>query len=109
MAITVDLVNGTGDQVLADEVVAALTAGGLTVSGSTVPVEPTTSGIVHPESGAADARLLAETLGAVGLLRVEPVEHVTVVLGTTDSADLVAAIRAFTGVPCPAAPADPNG
>ena len=109
MAIAVDVVNGTGDQALVDVVVAALTAHGLTVGGITSPAEVTTSGIAHPEREVDDARLLAEALGAVDLLPVEMVERVTVVLGTTDSAELVEAIRAFTGVPCPVVPADPNG
>ena len=105
-AFTVDLVDGTGDQALVDELAARLTEGGLTL-GTVTAAEATTSGIEHPEGDPADAEQLAEALGTPGLLRTGTGAHVTVVLGTTDSAELVEALRGFTGLPC--APAEGQG
>ncbi|MGY5884686.1 lytic murein transglycosylase [Modestobacter lacusdianchii] len=102
-ALTVDVVNGTGSPEAATEVVARLTDGGLTIGEARDSADRPASGIAHPESAAAEARSLAEALGMADLLRVEPVERITVVLGGTDSAALIEAVRAFTGLPCPAA------
>ncbi|WP_299954472.1 lytic murein transglycosylase [uncultured Modestobacter sp.] len=102
-ALTVDVVNGTGSAEAGAEVVARLTDGGLTIGEARDSADGPASGIAYPESAAADARSLAEALGMADLLRVEPVGRITVVLGSADSAALVEAVRAFTGLPCPTA------
>ncbi|WP_222193067.1 lytic murein transglycosylase [Modestobacter italicus] len=102
-ALTVDVVNGTGSPEAAAEVVTRLTDGGLTIGEARDSADGPASGIAYPESLAAEARSLAEALGLTDLLRVEPVERITVVLGSNDSAALVEAVRAFTGLPCPTA------
>ncbi|WP_181428727.1 LytR C-terminal domain-containing protein [Modestobacter versicolor] len=88
------MVNGTGDPALADEVVARLTAAGLTV-GTVTTAEAGVSGIEHPEGESAGAQWLAEALGGAAVLRETAVLQVTVVLGATDSAPLVAAVDAL--------------
>ena len=103
-ALTVDLVDGTGDPALAQELAAALTEGGLTVGAVTAAAESVTSGIEHPEGDPADAEALAGALGLPELVRAGAGARVTVVLGSTDSAALVEALRGFTGLPC--APAE---
>jgi hypothetical protein len=87
----VDLVNGTGDQAVADDVAARLASAGLTV-GSVTSADSTVSGIEYPASQKSGAQWLAAALGVADLLRVGDVRHVTVVLGGTDSAAFVQAL-----------------
>jgi hypothetical protein len=90
----VDVVNGTGDQAVADEVVAHLTAAGLTV-GTVTAAEPTTSGIELPADAAPQGEWLAGALGTAGPLRQGEGAHVTVVLAAPDPAELLTALRAL--------------
>jgi hypothetical protein len=89
--VTVDVVNGTGDQAVAEDVAARLAAAGLTV-GSVASADSTASGIEYPASQKSGARWLAAALGKADLLRVGDVRHVTVVLGATGSAAFVQAL-----------------
>jgi hypothetical protein len=90
----VDIVNGTGDQGLVDEVAAHLTDVGLTV-GTVTAAEPAVSAIALPAHAAWPGEWPAGPLGAVPLLRQEDVAHVTVVLAAADPAALLAALRAL--------------
>lgn len=85
-----DVVNGTGDPAVADEVAAHLTAAGLTV-GTVIAGEPAASGVEHPAGWA----LPAEWLGAAPLFRQGDVAHVTVVLAAADAATLVTAVESL--------------
>jgi hypothetical protein len=89
----VDVVNGTGDQAVADDVAAALGAAGLTV-GAVGTGAPATSGIEFPAGQEDQAQWLAGAL-ATTLVRTGDVPHVTVVLAAADSADLLAAVDAL--------------
>jgi hypothetical protein len=92
----VDLVNGSGDQALADDVAARLTAAGLTIGAVTdADAGAAVSGIEYPEPKRSGAEWLADALAAADLLRVADVRHVTVVLGAGDSATLVQAVDAL--------------
>ena len=91
---TVDVVDGTGDPAVADDVATRLRAAGLTV-GTVSTATVTASGVEHPGSEEAGARWLAEALAATELLRAADVPHVTVVLGPTDSAALVQSVDAL--------------
>ncbi|MCZ2828763.1 LytR C-terminal domain-containing protein [Modestobacter sp. VKM Ac-2986] len=93
------MLDGTGDPVLAEEVAQALRDGGLTV-GTVTAGEAAVSGIEFAEADRARAERLAAVLGEADRLRAGAGEHVTVVLGADDSAALVEAFRAFTGLPC---------
>jgi hypothetical protein len=95
----VDLLDGTGDPALAEELAQRLRDGGLTV-GTVTAGEAATSGIESAEGDRERAQRLADALGQAGLLRAGTGEHVTLVLGGDDSAALVEAVRAFTGLPC---------
>jgi hypothetical protein len=95
----VDVLDGTGDPALAEELAQRLRDGGLTV-GTVTAGEAAASGIEYAEADRARAERLAQVLGEADLLRAGTGEHVTVVLGATDSAALVEALRAFTGLPC---------
>ncbi|WP_218938478.1 lytic transglycosylase domain-containing protein [Modestobacter altitudinis] len=90
----VDIVNGTGDPAIADEVAAHLAAAGLTI-GTVTAAEPAASGIEHPVGSASPGEWLTGALGTTQLLRQGEVGHVTVVLAATDPADLLAALRAL--------------
>jgi len=98
-ATTVDVHDGTGDPALAEEVAQRLRDSGLTV-GTVTAGEAATSGIEFAEADRERAERLAAVLGEVELLRAGTGEHVTLVLGADDSAALVEAVRAFTGLPC---------
>ncbi len=89
-----DVVTGTGDPAVADEVVAQLTAAGLTV-GTVTTAEPTASGIEHPADQAPQGEWLAAALGTPQLLRSSEVAHVTVVLAAADPTELLTAVRAL--------------
>ena len=93
--LTVDLVNGTGDPAVADDVAAHLAAAGLLVGTVTAGATPA-SGLEYPASEQPGAQRLATALGKAAVLRAADVPHVTVVLGATDSAALVAAVDALT-------------
>ena len=93
------MLDGTGDPALAETVAQKLRDGGLTVGSVTVG-EAATSGIEYAEGDRERAERLAQVLGEPDLLRAGAGEHVTVVLGADDSAALVEAFRAFTGLPC---------
>jgi hypothetical protein len=84
----VDVVNGTGDPAVADRVVAALRAAGLTV-GTVSAGTATASGVEYPAGQQAPAQWLAGALDAA--LRTGSGGNVTVVLGSADSAELAAA------------------
>jgi hypothetical protein len=90
----VDVLNATGDPAIADDVAAHLTAAGLTV-GSIAGADSPVSGIEYPGGEEPEARWLADVLDAAVVLRAGGVPHVTVVLGSTDSAGLVRAIDAL--------------
>jgi hypothetical protein len=90
----VDILDGTGNPAIPDEVAAVLTAAGLTV-GSVTSGDSTASGIEYPDGEQAGAQWLADALDTADLLRAGGVPHVTVVLGSTDSAALVRAIAAL--------------
>ena len=94
-----DVLDGTGSPALAEEVAQRLRDGGLTV-GTVAAGEAATSGIESAETDRARAERLAGVLGERDLLRAGTGAHVTLVLGATDSAALVEAVRAFTGLPC---------
>ncbi|MEU2351104.1 lytic murein transglycosylase [Modestobacter sp. NPDC049651] len=98
--LTVDVVDGTGDQAAGEEVAAHLRGGDLTVGGVGAPAGPVTSGIEFPADLRAEAEQLAVALGVPDLLRVADVPHVTVVLGADDAAPLQQAVAGFTGLPC---------
>jgi hypothetical protein len=100
--VTVDVVNGTGDQAVADTAAARLTGAGLTVATVTGSPEAPSSAIEFPAGAEQQARALAEALGVADLLRPGGGAEVTVVLGSADAARLVEALDRFTGLPCPA-------
>jgi hypothetical protein len=92
------VVDGTGRPGAADELVADLTAAGLT-TGTVTMVEGGTAAVEGP-AGDGGAAWLADALGLPELTRDGDVEHVTVVLGpgtATDdrTADVLAAAEAL--------------
>jgi len=95
----VDVLDGAGDPALAEELAQRLRDGGLTV-GTVTAGEAATSGIESAEGDRERAQRLADALGVADLLPPGTGAHVTLVLGGTDSAPLVEAVRAFTGLPC---------
>ena len=113
----VDVVDGTGRPRVATHVIARLTAAGLRVGTMTTSRTVTTSAIEYSAGTAAGARALAGALDprdGPPYLRAAPasaqVPHVTVVLGATDFAAMVALFDTFTGLPatgCPSSPATP--
>jgi LytR cell envelope-related transcriptional attenuator len=84
-------VNGTGDRAVGDDVAAHLTSAGLLV-GTVTAGASLASGIEYPASEESGAQRLAAALGKPAVLRPADLPHVTVVLGTTDSAALVQAV-----------------
>jgi hypothetical protein len=90
----VDIVNGTGDQAIADDVAAHLEAAGLTV-GAVTTAEAPVSGIEYPAGQAPQAQWLAGALGVADRLRAVDVPHVTVVLAAADAAVIPAVVDAL--------------
>jgi hypothetical protein len=90
--VVVDVVNGTGDPTVAQDVTARLQAAGMTIGSVTTSTAATASAIEHTAAGATAADQLAAAVGARGYLRVADVAHLTVVLAGSDAAKLQAAI-----------------
>ena len=115
--MTVDVVDDTGSPDVAPDVAERLKAGGLDVGTVNPASGPATSAIEYSAASQAQARQLAEALdprdGPPYLHAAPasaPVPHVTVVLGRTDFAALVALFDTFTGLSatgCPSSPATP--
>jgi hypothetical protein len=100
--MTVDVVNGTGQPSVSTDVTSRLTSGGVTVGGVTATTGPVTSSIQYSAEGTAQAKQLADALGAGSYLQEVAVAHVTLVLGPDDDGRLLAAVDTFTGVPASA-------
>ncbi|GHE13937.1 lytic murein transglycosylase [Klenkia taihuensis] len=81
----VDVVDGTGRPGVADELLADLTAAGLT-TGTVTAVDGGTAAVEGP-AGDGGAAWLADALGLPELARDGDVEHVTVALGPGTTAD----------------------
>jgi hypothetical protein len=114
--MTVDVVDDTGDQGVATDVVARLKAGGILVGTVTSGSDPVTSAIEYPTATRVRAGSLAEALDPKSgppYLRAAPaaapVPHVTVVLGKADYAPLVALFDGFAGLPAGACTSSPAG
>ena len=113
--MTVDVVDATGQQGVATDVVARLKSGGLRIGTVTTGSDPVASALEYSAANQAAARQLADALdpktGPAYLQAAPataPVAHVTVVLGKADYAPLVALFDAFTGLPAPACPSSPT-
>ncbi len=92
------MVDATGRPGAADEVLADLTAAGLT-PGTVTVVDGGTAAVAGPAGDGGAARF-ADALGLPGLARESEVEHVTLVLGPGTAAedrtaDLLAAVDAL--------------
>jgi hypothetical protein len=107
----VDVVNLTGAPATAATVSAALAAGGYTVGTVTSSAPPrgtaADSAVEYPVDLLKQATALADALHADASLRKTQVDHVTLLLTTTDPAHLLAAVIALPRV-CPVATPTPT-
>jgi hypothetical protein len=98
--VVLDVVNGTGDPAVAEDVTARLQAAGMTIGSVTADPAATTSGLQYPAPSRPDAVQLATALGLPAAdLSKAPVAHLTLVLGGSGAAGLQALVDR---VSCPA-------